>query len=72
MLPISRIRQGHAINIAGRVAFISDRWPEDRESGRTEIIYEDDGTKSRFVWDTMNPFVEDLGEAELIVKIFLK
>ncbi len=67
VLPISRIRMHHAIKIAGRIAFVLELWPVSR---CTEIMYKD-GTRSKFKWDVLDPFVEDLGPAEMVIDILL-
>jgi hypothetical protein len=59
MLPISRIKQGHAIKIAGHIAYVVSCVNE-----LTIIIYED-GSISKYNWEAINPFVEDLGKAQL-------
>jgi len=59
------------IDMDAGIFIVTNRWPEDRVSGGTEIAYKD-GTHQDFSWDYNNPKVVYLGEGKLETKIVMQ
>ena len=53
------------------IAIVTNRFPEDRASGGTEVVYED-GMYQDFMWDHRNPKVIYLGQGKLETKIIMQ
>lgn len=66
MVRLSSLRAHDIGSIEGHRFIVLDRYPEDRSSGGTVIMYEA-GDQKRFLWDHEDPMVEPLGRGKVVI-----
>lgn len=65
---ISHLRINECGRLKDKLFIVINRWPEDRASGGTYILYEG-GPMARFIWDWEDPEVEFLGAGIFEIKL---
>lgn len=70
-MKLSSMRIGEVGMMDGRRFIVTNRWPEDRSSGITDVTYQDGGCRT-FVWDHEDPEVIRGGRGRLEVRIVME
>ncbi len=56
----------------GRRFVVTNRVPDDRHSGWTDITYEDNCAEADFRWDVNNPEVTVIGKGKVVKKVIIE
>lgn len=59
------LREGDVGRMKGRLFIVKSRYPEDRVSGSTHVVFQD-GEAQVFLWDNSDPTVEHVGKGHFI------
>jgi hypothetical protein len=68
MVKLSSLAADETGILKGRRFIVTARYPEDRASGITDVLFES-GLRETFVWDRDNPMVRHLGTGSVEITI---